>query len=182
MSVNGQTVELSAGDRLRERLDDPAVAASLNSLLDHADLIALMVQSLSEFIGRGNEITETLATGISEIRAATANSALSEVAAEFKTVDTMALASSMAALAAAMAQAGPSISTVLTSPLLAPESVEVVGQVGEALIAGKAAATAQPGGPKGVFSLMKVLKDKDVNRGLGFLIHVAKAFGKSLPA
>ncbi len=41
MTANGQVLAISPADQLRERLDDPQVAASLNGLLDHADLLAI---------------------------------------------------------------------------------------------------------------------------------------------
>ncbi|BBX63105.1 hypothetical protein MSAS_22790 [Mycobacterium saskatchewanense] len=184
MSANGHVVELSPADRLRERLDDPAVAASLNSLLDHADLLAILLTGLDGFTRRGDEITESLASAVNELRGASlaANAPLfDQVKSELGSIDVQALAASVASLASVLVAATPALNNVLRSPLLDPESVDVVSGLGQALIEGKAAAAADPGGPKGLFGLWRVTKDKDVSRGLGFLIQVARAFGKHLP-
>jgi len=73
------------------------------------------------------------------------------------------------------------LNKILNSPLVDPQAADVLADLGEALVEGKAAAAADPGGPKGLFGLWKVSKDKDINRGLGFLIQVARAFGRQLP-
>lgn len=41
MTANGQAIAISPADALRDRLDDPEIANSLNNLLDHADLLAI---------------------------------------------------------------------------------------------------------------------------------------------
>lgn len=184
MSANGHVVELSPADRLRERLDDPAVAASLNSLLDHADLLAILLTGLDGFARRGDEITESLATAVDELRSAswTSSGPLPNGAPTgLPSIDVRALAASLATLASALAAATPTLSNFLNSSLLDPQAVDVVGGLGKALIEGKAAAAADPGGPKGLFGLWRVSRDKDVNRGLGFFVQVARAFGRHLP-
>jgi hypothetical protein len=41
---------------LAQRLAEPRTAAALNALLDHADLLALLVSGLDELISRGDTI------------------------------------------------------------------------------------------------------------------------------
>lgn len=183
--VVGQPVDVSPVDRLRKRLDDPAVAASLDSLLDHADLIAILVAGLDGLVRRGDEISESLASAVDELRGPASSLSsipgLDQVKNEFRGIDVGALAVSLAGLSKALVDATPAMNTLLRSPLVDPQSAEVLAELGHALVEGKAAAEADPGGPKGLFGLWRVSKDTDINRGLGFLIQVARAFGKRLP-
>ncbi|MGB3483739.1 MAG: DUF1641 domain-containing protein [Mycobacterium sp.] len=186
MVANGHVVEISPADRLRERLDDPEVAASLNSLLDHADLLAILVTGLDGLVRRGDEISESLASAVGDLRGPAAALTASlprfeEARSELRTVDLQSLAVNLAALSTAIVDAMPVMNKLLHSPLVQPEAADVLVELGQALIDGKAAAEADPGGPKGIFGLWRVSKDKDINRGLGFLIHVARSFGRQLP-
>lgn len=179
MTANGQMVTISPADYLRERLDDPAVAASLNSLLDHADLLAILVSGLDGMIRRGDEIGASLTSAVEELKGGMAPGAMPGIES-LKSVDLQGLAASLASLSGALVNATPALNTVLASRLTDPEAADVLAQLGQALVNGKAAAKADPGGPKGVFGLWRVSKDKDIIRGLGFMIQVARAFGKSL--
>lgn len=186
MTANGQLVETSASERLRERLEDPAVAASLTSLLDHADLLAILVTGLDGLVRRGDEISESLASAVDEIRGPATSFAanvpgLSEARNELRDVDVQSLAVGLAALTRTLIDAMPALNKLLSSPLVDPKAVDVLAELGQAVVDGKAAAEADPGGPKGVFGLWRISKDKDINRGLGFLIQVARAFGRRLP-
>ncbi|GAB3001364.1 DUF1641 domain-containing protein [Mycobacterium bourgelatii] len=173
MSANGQVATLSPADQLRERLDDPAIAASLNTLLDHADLLAVLLSGLDGFVRRGDAISDSLASAVGELRTG--------VQAELQSVDLQALVSSLASLTSALVDATPALNKILHSPLVEPQTADVLVELGQALVEGKAAATADPGGPKGLMGLWRVSKDKDVSRGMGFLVQVARAFGRRLP-
>lgn len=182
MVANGHVVEVSPADRLRERLDDPAVAASLNALLDHADLLAVLVVGLDGLVRRGDVISETLSSAVGELRAPAAPlSGLNQARAELGSIDVSSLAVSLAGLTRALVDVMPVLDKLLHSPLADPRAADVLAELGTALVEGKAAAEADPGGPKGLFGLWRVSKDKDINRGLGFLIQVARAFGRQLP-
>lgn len=186
VEVVDQDSGVSPVDTLRKRLDDPAVAASLNSLLDHADLIAILVAGLDGLVRRGDEISESLASAVGELRGqgsslTAAIPGLEEARSEFRGVDVAALVVNLAAVSKALIDATPAMNTLLRSPLVDPQSAQVLAGLGEALVEGRAAAEADPGGPKGLFGLWRVSKDKDINRGLGFMIQVARAFGRRLP-
>lgn len=186
MVANGHVVEISPADRLRERLDDPAIAASLHTLLDHADLLAILVAGLDGMIRRGDEISESLSSAVQEVRGPAASftanlPGFDEARSELRGVDVQSLVVNLAALSRSLMDATPVMNTLLHSPLVDPQAAEVLAELGQALVDGKAAADADPGGPKGIFGLWRVSKDKDINRGLGFLIQVARAFGRQLP-
>ena len=174
MTANGQAVAVTPADTVRDRLDDPQVAAALNTLLDHADVLAVLVSGLDGFVRRGDTITSTLSSAVSEFRGASSAGAIPGAEA-FKGVDLQTLAASLATLSASVAGATPSLNTLLTSKLTDPQAAQVLASLGDALIDGKAGA-ANP--PKGLYGLYKATKDPDVSRGLGFLLAVAKSFGR----
>jgi len=175
MTASGQAIAVSPGDRLRDRLDDPKVAEALNTLLDHADLLAVLVTGLDGFVRRGDSISNTLSSAVGEFKGAS----LAGVpgAESLKGVDIQGLAASLGTLSTALVGATPALNTLLTSRLTDPQAAGVLAQLGDALVEGKAAAASEPG-PKGLMGLWKVTKDKDVARGLGFLIQVARSFGR----
>ncbi len=70
MTANGQAVAVTPADSVRDRLDDPQVAAALNTLLDHADVLAVLVSGLDGFVRRGDTITETVSSAVAEFRGA----------------------------------------------------------------------------------------------------------------
>ncbi len=179
MTANGQAVAVSPADQIRDRLDDPNVAASLNTLLDHADLLAVLVTGLDGFVRRGDAITDSLSSAVNDFKGAAAAGVVPGADA-LKGVDLPGLAQSLATLSNSLVGATPAINTLLSSRLTDPQAAEVLAALGQALVDGKAAAAADPGGPKGLFGFWKVTKDPDVVRGLGFMIQVARAFGRQV--
>lgn len=180
MTANGQAIVVSPADALRERLNDPDVANSLNSLLDHADLLAILVDGLDGLIRRGDEISNSLVSALDELKGSSLAGSIPG-GESLRNVDLQGLAASLASLSGALVDATPALNTLLTSRLADPQAAHVMALLGEALVEGKAAAEADPGGPKGLFGLWRVTKDKDIVRGLGFLVQVARAFGRRLP-
>jgi carbon monoxide dehydrogenase subunit G len=184
MTANGHVATVAPSDAIKARLDDPQVAASLDTLLQHADLLAILLTGLDEMMQRGDTIGGSLTAVIGEFRGDFQGKSLADSipgADALKNVDFAGLATSLATLSDKVVGATPGINALLASPLADPQAAEVLGQIGQALIEGKAAAANSPEGPRGVFALLKATKDRDVARGLGFLIQVARAFGKQLP-
>jgi hypothetical protein len=169
--------EESPGDDLLQRLDDPQIASSLSLILDHADLLATIIAGLDGLLRRAEVIGDSLANGVAEIRGV---AAATNGQQQWPSVDIAAISDSVTRLSAAAVSAAPAVEKLLRSPLTDPQTAEVLAQVGAALLEGKEAAVADPRRPKGVFGLMRATKDPDVSRGLGFLIHIARAFGQKL--
>ncbi len=167
----------SPGDALIERLDDPALASSLSVILDHADLIATLIEGLDGLIRRGDVIGDSVISSLAEVREMGASLTGEKL---LPGVDVAGLQSTAVQLATAMIDLAPTIDALVHSPLTDPQTMSVLTDVGSSLLEGKAAAEADPRGPRGVFGLMRVVKDPDVSRGLGFMIHIARAFGKRL--
>jgi hypothetical protein len=167
----------SPGDDLIQRLDDPQVASSLAVILDHADLLATIIMGIDGMLRRADVIGDSLAAGVAEIRELSASS---NGQRPWPSIDVAALSDSVTRLSAAVVDATPTLDRLLHSPLTDPQTADVLAEVGEALLEGKRAAAEDPRGPKGVFALMRVTKDPDVSRGLGFMIQIARAFGRRL--
>jgi len=180
MTANGQVIAVSPADALRDRLNDPEVASSLNNLLDHADLLAILVDGLDGLVRRGDEISNSLVSALDELKGSSSVGSIPGIES-LRSVDLPGLAASLASLSGALVDATPALNTLLTSRLTDPQAAQVIALLGEALVEGKAAAEADPGGPKGLFGLWRVTKDKDIVRGLGFIVQVARAFGRRLP-
>lgn len=174
MTANGQAVAVTPADSVRDRLDDPQVAEALNTLLDHADVLAVLVSGLDGFVRRGDTIASSVSSAVSEFRGASVAGAIPGADA-FKGVDLQSLAASVATLSGSVVGATPALNTLLTSKLTDPQTAQLLASVGDALVDGKAGA-ANP--PKGLYGLYKATKDPDVARGLGFLLAVAKSFGR----
>jgi hypothetical protein len=172
-----ELVEASPGDDLIQRLDDPQVASSLAVILDHADLLATIIMGIDGMLRRADVIGDSLAAGVAEIRELSSSS---NGQRPWPSIDVAALSDSVTRLSAAVVDATPTLDRLLHSPLTDPETADVLAEVGEALLEGKRAAAEDPRGPKGVFALMRVTKDPDVSRGLGFMIQIARAFGRRL--
>ncbi len=59
-----------AAQQLQERLSDPRIADGLNRLLDRVDTIAFAIEAFEGFVARGEVITNSLASAVSEIKTA----------------------------------------------------------------------------------------------------------------
>jgi uncharacterized protein YjgD (DUF1641 family) len=153
-------------DRLKSRLDDPEVAAALNTLLDHADVLALAAVSVGGFLERSDTIMSNLSGGISELRSVGGSAA-------FLAEPTKRLAEEAPAIADAA-------TALLDSGMLNKDVVDLLGRLAQALLVGAEAAKANGTSVNGLFPALRALKDPDVGRGLGFLIEVSRALGKSL--
>ena len=138
-------------DALAERLLDPKTANALNTLLDHADLLAVVVSGLDAFVSRGDTIAESLASGVTELRTVQ-NSGNGE----------------LVQLLAAMRQ------------LTRPEVADVVGAASRSVAAASHQAASDRTRISGIRGLLRALKDPDVSRFLGFVVSIAKSFGAEL--
>lgn len=163
LSTNGTR----PSDAVAERLDDPATAAALVTLLDHAELLSTLVVGLSGFVERGEVIMDSLADGVREYKSsrpagpgAPSLAELGEVARE-------------------LADAGPALRQVLSSPMVRPETIQLLGAFSAAATEG--AATARADGTRiGALGALRSLRDPEVQRGLGVLTEIARALGRHL--
>ncbi|MEO2107539.1 MAG: DUF1641 domain-containing protein [Actinomycetota bacterium] len=167
--VRSDSSERQPIDALTDRLNDPAVAASLGLLLDNVEALAVLAMGAQGLLNRGDTLADSLADGVHMLRDASAGAG----------VDIDEARQAMAFGRHVMGHAGD-IEHLLESRMLRPQVVEVLSMAAEALVEGRAAA--RDGEPEitGIRSALRVLKDPDVARGLDFLINVARALSTRL--
>ncbi len=158
-------------ERLLDRLEDPHTAAALHSLLDNAELLAVLVTGLDGLARKGEVVGDTLAEVLHEVRAAGRSTGL----------DPMTTSRQLSTLIPTLAAASPAINRILDSPIVEPEPIDVLSETAVALVAGLRAAQANQT-QVGARGLYKATKDPDVRRGLGFLVEVARIFGREIAA
>ncbi|MCB0998422.1 MAG: DUF1641 domain-containing protein [Ilumatobacteraceae bacterium] len=158
-------------ERLVDRLAEPRTAAALHTLLDNVELLAVVVDGLDSLARKGEVIGDTLGEVLHEVRAAGRATGL----------DVRTTSHQLATLIPTLAEASPAINRILESPIVEPEPIEVLSETAVALVAGLRAAQSR-NVKVGLGGLMKAVRDDDVQRGLGFLVEVAKAFGQHLAA
>lgn len=179
------TREEAARAALSARLNDPAVAGALTSLLDRAELLAVLVEGLDQFISRSEVIGDNLLGGISELRTTVA----SNTALKDSGVDLKSLAEAGASLAAVLPKAAPgmvaavetgAIDKLFASGVVGPEAVDQVAILAQGLVGGSRAFAADPVEIGGALSLLRLLKDPDINRALSFFATVARSIGQEI--
>lgn len=156
-------------DRLVERLNDPNTAAALNKLLDNIGLVAVIVEGLDGLSRKGEIIGDTLAEVLHEVRAA----------GRATGIDPLVTSRQLATLIPTLAAASPAINRILDSPIVEPEPIDVLSTTAVSLVKGLKAAE-ENDTKVGMRGLWKASKDDDVRRGLGFLVEVARVFGRDL--
>lgn len=163
-STPAQSLPTTPADTLRARLDDPQVAAALNTILDNADVLALAVLSVDGLLRRGDVIADNLADGLNDVRAIARSAA-------FLREPTRRLAEEATDIADAA-------EALLDSGMLNKEVVTLLGQLAISIVEGTEAAERNRTTVNGVLPLLRALKDPDVGKGLGVAIEVARALGR----
>ncbi len=160
-------------DHVVDRLNDPAVAASLVTLLDHVEVLALMAESLDGFVRRGDVIADSIAEGVAELR---------EVDEAGGARELLSRGPELIELTTTAADAAPALRSLVDSDMLRPEVIAVLSLAADALVEGRRRAETGASDPGGIFGLMRALKDPEVQRGLGFVLEVARALGRGMGA
>jgi hypothetical protein len=170
---------------LSERLADPQVANALASLLGHADLLALLVEGLDQFLARSEIIGDSLLSGIVELRSAVEGNA----AFKQSGVSVGELTDAAASLAAVLPRATPGIvaavesgavDKLLASGVVSAEALDQMELLARGLVRGTEDFSSRPVQVGGLLSIGRMLKDPDIARALSFFATVAKSVGQEL--
>ena len=156
-------------ERLLDRLEDPRTAAALHTLLDNAELIAVLVAGLDGLARRGEVVGDTIAEVIEEVRAAVRASGLDQARTTRQ----------LSTIIPTLADASPAINRILDSPIVEPEPIDVLSETAVALVRGLKSAQANDT-RVGLTGLLRATREPDVQRGLGFAVEVAREFGRVL--
>ncbi len=154
-------------ERLLDRLEDPRTEAALHTLLDNAELIAVLVAGLDGLARKGEVIGDTIAEVIQEAKAAGRASGL----------DPVQTTRQLSTIIPTLADASPAINRILDSPIVEPEPIDVLSETAVALVRGLKSAQANDA-RVGLTGLLRATRDPDVQRGLGFAVEVAREFGR----
>lgn len=176
MSAELAVQQTASLDTLMERLDDPQVAAALTNLLDHADLLAILIVGLDGLVGRSETIGAAIAEGITDLRGL-AGSGNGDIVASLTTLSGM-----LPKLEPMLSQVLESglLDSVLDSGITDPAMITEISRIGRGLTAGAEAAQSDPIVVNGLFSAMKLLKDPDIQRAVSYFAAVAKSIGVEL--
>ncbi|MEW5811035.1 MAG: DUF1641 domain-containing protein [Actinomycetota bacterium] len=150
---------------VRDRLDDPRVAEALGVLLDHADLLAVLVTGLDGFVRRGDDIAANLTSALGELKG--------------QSVPLGELSASLTQLTGGLVHAAPALTMLLNSSLTEPAGADVIAALGDALVVARQSVPPAPRGVRGLWKTLRgAAKDPDVAHGLAYLIEVARVFGR----
>lgn len=159
-------------------LTDPALAASLSKLAQHTDLLNFAAEAASGFLQRAEIIIDNVADGVQEARDAAAGSAGNAIGILAQLGRLLPAAQSVLNSITPLVESG-SIEHLVQSKILAPEMIDTIAQLGDALHETQAKTKVEPQ-QIGLFGLMKTLRDPDAQRALGFLSTFLKEFGQRL--
>lgn len=191
MSSSLAEVDKASFEGLLAKLEDPQTVASLSSLLDHTDLLAVLIVGLDGLVSRSETVGDAIISSFGELRAAGVADDLKgragDLAGKNKGLldDVIGMATDMAKImpkvAPAMTELAESglLDAVIASGITMPATVDRVQELLGGVSSGLA--NTQPIEVKGVLSLAKIMKDPDVARGIGFTLGLVKAIGAGLP-
>lgn len=173
MSATDAVTTHEPSDVVRERLNDPAVAAALVTILDNAELLSTLLLGLAGFVERGDTIMDSVASGVGELKAVglPEGSGLS-----------LPSPAEITGLVSALTRATPVMTEVLESPMVSSDTVELLGLITASASEGAARARQTNASVTGLRAALRALKDPDVGRGLGLIVEIAKALGRNSAA
>lgn len=162
-----------AADVVLERLRDPDVAASVLTILDHADLLATLVSGLSDFVARSDTIIESVSAGVAELASANRGSGNGTP---------LPSAEDLKALLNEFSAATPAIRKVLRSDMVSDSTIEFLSLASASVAEGSEAARTKRTTVTGIRGVLALAKDREVGRGLGLMAEIARAMGRRLDA
>lgn len=169
--------------KVLERLTDASTLEALNKLLDQLPLISFLMQALSDFMERGEVVADNLAGVVQELHLKEMDPTkvvkLMESLPKLQEAGEKLLASDL--LGDNLHKLMDAGTSVLQSGMLDEHIVNRLGMLGKQTIAAYDEAASRPVQPVGgLFAMLRVMKDPDVQKVLGFGVAFAKAFAKNI--
>lgn len=188
-----QPEKLALLKELSDKLGNPQTLAALNEIIENAPTIAFLATGLSEFLKRGEEVADNIGEALQEFRptlsdeyAANLGSLVSQLPKTLPTIteNLPPLLEKAPILMQTTAKLGEiaeseGVQAFLNSGMLTPELVDLLGNIGQTTVQTEAEFRQNPKSIS-LFGLYGATKDEDVQRGLGFMIALAKNIGKML--
>lgn len=168
---------------LIERLGDPNTLKLLGTLLDRLEVAVFALEAVDGFLRRGDEIAESAADAVAELRRGVPDGALDGlqgIAGKLpQLVDSVGKLTDSGALDHLPALLD-SLAGLTRSGMLDGKVVEVLGEVGHHMAGAYRDAAASKPAPIGLGGLLKALGDPEVKRVLGFAVAVARSYSRHL--
>jgi uncharacterized protein YjgD (DUF1641 family) len=172
--------------RLLDIFSNPTTLNAITSIMSNIELLSMMVNSLDSFLRRSETIMDNVASSISDVTKGAP-------AADFaQTVEMLPkllqVLPRLVDTVPQLIEVGERLQPLLDSPefdaltrsgIFAPKTVMVVGRAGDALVSSYDQHHQNPKSV-GLFGLLGVLRDPDVQRALGFAAQFGKQFGKKI--
>lgn len=175
-------------EALLNLLSNPSTMTSLQRLLQHAELLAYLVEAIDALIRRSDTIVESINVLLRDIAAGTpgaSESLLTLIEMLHRHRDYVPrLIAVVPQFTELVEQIGPFVAseefrTLLTSGVFDPDTVTLVGRAGDAFVAAYNE-DRQAQRRLGPIGLVRALYDPDVQRIAALLVDFARRFGKSL--
>ncbi len=159
------------------RLSEPNTTKNIHKLLDILDqapgLVSMVTDTIDEFAKESAQSGTGLDERINGLICLFNKLSDPEMVAK---IDTMILLSNQ--MPGLIAMVIDSIDEVAKgTDLLGPQNMELLKS---AMIANQYASAVEPAKVGGLFGIMKILKDEDIQKMLGFLVNFAKVFGREI--
>ncbi|WP_298210797.1 DUF1641 domain-containing protein [Ferrimicrobium sp.] len=172
MATNlGERINADELDVLLDRLTDPETAAYALGIIENLEALYLLTLSLNEFLRRGEVIVDSLSSSVAEIRQSSTKEAATRNFESLK---------EFVALFKSLGDRSEVLGSILRNQLLDEDflgGVTVLTQsLGDARRSTKGSRTSKI---KGLGSLVKSLKDVEVQRGLDFAVELLRALGRN---
>lgn len=195
-----QPEKIAALRELTDQLANPETLNSLKKVVEYAPMLVFLMEALDGFLRRGEEITDNIGESIRKFSGQISESGsggFGEIAAQMPNIlpplmkslpqlaenlpPLLEQAPSLMKTGARLGEIAESegVQTFLNSEMLTPELVNFLGDTGKVAVRTKADFQRNPE-KLGLWGLYKKSGDEDVQRGLGFLMELAKNFGQML--
>lgn len=152
------------GDALDEALRDPQVRAALAVMAANAPEMAYLMEASTALLARSQEIMANVNATVVKVRVGAGGEAAS--------IDRY------TEIVRVFAEATPALERILSSPVLQPEVVDVIGRLGEAASEADRVTKGRKASVGGIFKILRELKDPKMQETLAFVIEFAKCFGR----
>lgn len=166
-----------------EQLGNPKTIDSLQRLLSKLDLAVFALEAADGFLRRGDEIADSVASGLGELTNIDTGIDLEKVktlAAQLPgLIDTGAslVEAGMPEKLARLSDVGIKLAN---AGMFDQRVLDVLSEVGQSVAESYAAMKLEPPRPLGIFGLMGALKDPNVSKTLSFLLEVAKRYSQKM--
>lgn len=169
---------------LLERLAEPGTIQGITTLLDNLELLAFLATSLDGFVRRSNEIADSASESMDDLHSLVSSVNLDEikqVASELPQLTEAGHKLIQSGLLGKMSELTEAGMMLSKAGFFDPETVQPLADVGRMAAESYVAAKAVPQRKRyGVFALMGVLKDRDVQKGVHIAVEMARQFGRKM--